>query len=179
MCCIGTASGSLWSVHSPSNSSTLFKNVRNSSKISSIESSISNFLMSFRACYLRSLHSAAETVESNWSILNRIKFSFWQRLQLKIGCTFLFTTMTETITFLLLTGLMSSTLLVPSVLNFFHPYTEISSFFPFFSECSILLFLTNVVKITFTVTPESNMNLISLPFNLKFAWTLWIVSLPE
>ena len=131
-CCIETASGSVWSVNSPSNSPTLsLKTSENSNKISLIESSISNFLMSFRVFTLRSLHAAAETVVSNWSRLNRIKFSFWLRLQLKIGCTFSFTTMIEAITFLLLTGLMSSTLIVPSVLTFFPPYTEISSFFSF------------------------------------------------
>ena len=42
----------------------------NFSKISLMESVISNFLMSFRACSLRSLHSAAEMVNSNQSRLN-------------------------------------------------------------------------------------------------------------
>ena len=78
-------------------------------------------------------------------------------------------TMTEAIPFLLLTGLMSSTLIVPPIRTFFPPYTEISSFFPFFIKCSILLSLTNVTGTTFTVAPESNMNLIGLSFNLKFA----------
>ena len=115
-CCRGTASGSVWSVNSPSNSPTLSKTSGNSSKISLMESSISNFLMSFSASSLRSLHSAAETVESNGTRLNCIKFSFWQKLQIKNGCTFSFTTMAEAITFLLLAGLMSSSLKVPSVL---------------------------------------------------------------
>ena len=65
-CSIGTASGSVWNVNSPSNSPTLSsKTSGNSSKISLMESWISNFLMSFRACSLGSLQSAAETVESN------------------------------------------------------------------------------------------------------------------
>ena len=175
-CCVGTVHGSVWSVSSPSNSPTLSsKTSGNSSRIPLRESSMSSFLMFFRAYSLRSLHSTAETVESNWSRLNRIKFSFWQRLQLKIGCTFSFTTMTEAVTFLLLTGLISSTVIVPSVLTFFPLYTVKSSFLPFFSKCSILS-LTNVAGITFTVAPESIMNLMGFPFNFKFAWTLWIVS---
>ena len=64
-CCIGTAFGSVWSVNLPSNLPTLSsKTYRNSCKIFLIESSISNFLMSFRACSLKSLHSVVETVES-------------------------------------------------------------------------------------------------------------------
>ena len=77
--------------------------------------------------------------------------------------------MTEAVTFLLLTGLISSTLIVPSVLTFSPQYTEISSFLPFFSKCSILLSLSNVAGITFTVAPESIMNLMGFPFNFKFA----------
>ena len=66
MGCLGTVSSSVWHVDSPSNSSSLSsKTSGNSSKISLMESSIFNFLMSFRACSLKSLHSAAETVESN------------------------------------------------------------------------------------------------------------------
>lgn len=84
-CCIGTVPGSIWSVNSPSNLPTLSsKTSRYSSKIPLMKSSISNFLMSFRACSLRTLHSTAETVESNWSRLNRIKFRFWQSYSLKL-----------------------------------------------------------------------------------------------
>ena len=77
--------------------------------------------------------------------------------------------MTEAITFLLLTGLMSSSLIVPSVLTFFC-LSILKSQFSFLSLVSapFCCLEQNVAGITFTVAPESNRNLIDLAFNLKF-----------